>query len=103
MSGSTFVSLKKSRERKNVTKEDVKKAADDYFASVGSVFSSCPKPVARAIMAFTLSCLPVFLNSPDDLQAYIQDSLSCCSDPAEKEACMDLLMQLMERDGYELV
>ena len=103
MSGSTFVSLKKSRESKNVTKEDVKKAADDYFASVGAVFSACPKPVARAIMASTLSCLPVFLNSPDDLQAYIQDSLSCCSDPAEKEACMDLLMQLMERDGYELV
>lgn len=103
MSGSAFVSLRQNRESRNVSQEDVKKAADDFFASVGPILSSCQKPVTRAIMAATLSCLPVFFHSPDELQAYIQDSLSCCTDLAEKEACMDLLIQLMESDGYELV
>lgn len=103
MSTSTFASLDAAGERKEAELKDVEEAADRFFADLGPVFASCQKPVVRAIMATTLSCLPVFFNSPDEICNYIKNSLGSCSDWAEKEASIDLLLQLMESDGYDLV
>lgn len=103
MSTSTFASLDVTGRKKEVSLEDVEAAADRFFADMGLVFSSCQKPVARAIMSATLSYLPVFFNLPEEIRDYIKNSLGSCSDWAEKEACMDLLLQLMESDGYDLV
>ena len=103
MSSSTFASLEGSGRKGSVSLSDVESAADKFFAELGPVFSSCQKPVMRAIMAMTLSYLPVFFNSPDEIRNYIRNCLGGCSDQAEKEACMDLLLQLMESDGYDLV
>ena len=87
----------------SVTREDMEKAAAQFFAELEPVFASCQKPVVRAIMATTLSYLPISFHSPDELQSHIRNSLECCTDPAEKATCMELLLQMMEMDGYELV
>lgn len=103
MSTSAFADLEELPEAKTITSEDVEAAADGFFTEMQSVFSSCQKPVVRAIMALTLSCLPVFFNSSEEIRSYIKNSLDCCSDRAEKEASMELLLKLMESDGYDLV
>lgn len=103
MSSSTFASLEIRKDCASVSREDVEKAADRFFGEVGPVLSSLQKPVARGVMALSLSYLPVFFNSPDEIKEYIGNSLACCTDRVEKEACMDLLLQVMESDGYELL
>ncbi len=103
MSSSTFAVLETGKTSGSVSREDVEAAADLFFSELGPVLSSCQKPVARAIMATTLSYLPVCFNSPEEIRDYIQGSLSCCTDQFEKEACMELLVQIMESDGYGLL
>lgn len=103
MSASTFASLETRKDCDSVSREDVERAADQFFAELGPVLSSLQKPVARGVMAMSLSYLPVFFNSPEEIREYIRNSLDCCADLAEKEACMDLLLQVMESDGYGLL
>lgn len=103
MSTSDFASLEERQVLGSASREDVDKASDRFFSQLEPVLASVQKPVARAIMAMALSSLPVFFHSPKEIQGYIKDSLGCCSDPAEKETCLELLHQMMESDGYELV
>ncbi len=103
MSSSDFASLEQCEKKRNVEPNDIEEAANIFFTQLASVFSACQKPIMRAVMARSLSCLPVFFHSYSEIQSYIQNSLGCCSDSAEKEACLELLCQIMESDGYELV
>lgn len=103
MSTSPFAALEDSTGQGSVTREDMEKVAAQFFAELEPVFASCQKPVVRAIMATTLSYLPISFHSPDELQSHIRNSLECCTDPTEKATCMELLLQMMEMDGYELV
>ncbi len=103
MSSSSFARLEGKEKQGSVTREELEEAAAAFLGELEPILSSCQKPVMRAIMANTLSDLPIVFGSPDELQDYIQNSLSCCTDPAEKATCMELLLQIMETDGYELV
>ena len=103
MSTSTFADLEENKRQGHVTREDLEEVTATFFAELETVFSSSQKPVIRAIMATTLSYLPVRFQSPDELQNYIRNSLDCCTDLAERAVCMELLQQMMEMDGYELV
>ena len=103
MSSSSFARLEGKEKQGSVTREELEEAAAAFLGELEPILSSCQKPVMRAIMANTLSDLPIVFSSPDELQDYIQNSLSCCTDPAEKATCMELLLQIMETDGYELV
>lgn len=53
------------------------------------------KAVSRAIMAKLITLLPMFLRTYQELETYIEVSLSSCSDQAEKAACIELIRQLM--------
>lgn len=103
MSTSDFASLEEEKSKGSASREDVEEAAQKFFEQLEQVFSASQRPVTRAIMAMVLSSLPVFFHSPKEIQSYIKDSLDCCSDQAEKETCLELLHQMMESDGYELV
>ena len=52
--------------------------------------------INRAIMANTLSKLPVFFQSSEELEEYIQNSLAQCQDIAEKVMSMKLIYHIME-------
>lgn len=101
MSSSPYASLYEAKVQETVTAEVVETAANGFIASLEPVFAVCQKPVMRAVMAATLSCLPVCFNSLDEIQKYIAGSLGSCTDPAEKETCKELLLQMMEMDEYD--
>lgn len=103
LSSSPFVPLEEPKAEKTVERADVEAAANAFFAQLEPVFDDNPKPVVRAIMAVVLSNLPVFFNNPDEFFRYLTDSLSACTDLAEKETCMELLLQLMESWDYGVV
>ena len=103
MSTSTFVTLKENRQPKTVEIGDIDRAVDGFVALTEPVFAGLQKPVLRAVMAATLSALPVCFNSLDEIQAYVTNSLGSCSDIAEKETCKELILHLMEMEDYEVV
>lgn len=103
MSTSTFVALDENRMRKTVELKDVDQAFEAFVTQMDPIFLKCQKPVVRAIMATTLSALPICFNSLDEIREYVKNSLGSCSDPAEKEACVDLIHQLMESEDYAML
>ena len=102
LSGSSFVELKKTGQKAETAVVDrsfLEETAGEYFKELEEVFSHVPRPVARAIMAKVLSDLPVYFNSIDDIQTYIEGSLKSCLDEAEKETCKELLEELMDYEN----
>jgi len=108
LSGSSFVELKgrnteketgKAEETAVVDRSYLEKTAKEYFEELEEVFSGVSRPVVRAIMAKVLSDLPVFFNSIEEIQAYIEGSLKSCLDETEKETCKELLEELMEDEN----
>ena len=108
LSGSSFVELKNLDEWKETGKADemavvdrsyLEKTAEEYFKELEEIFLSVSRPVVRAIMAKVLSDLPVYFNSIDEIQAYIEGSLKSCLDEAEKETCKELLEELMDDEN----
>lgn len=102
MSTSSFVSLEQKAALQIVTREDVNAAFDRFVQKIDPVLKGCQKPVMRAIMATTLSVLPICFNSANEIQTYVENSLGGCSDIAEKEASIDLIHQLMEMEEYAI-
>lgn len=101
LSSSPYVSLYEEKEKGTVTAEAAEAAANEFIAKLEPMLAACQKPVMRAIMAATLSSLPVCFNSLDEVEKYIEGSFGSCSDFAEKETCKELLLQLMEMDEYD--
>lgn len=99
-SGSQFVALDKK------TAEEAELASAEYTAAksrefiddLTCLFEKNHKMVNRAVMAATLSELPVFFQNLQELQDYIYDALHNCRDEAEKKACIELLASMMEEE-----
>ena len=96
-SGSDFVALTKE-DSGEVIAEDayVEKACEDLIADFDTAFRKGTQLVNRAVMATVLSQVPVFFNSVDEIQSYINTSLMQCSDEAEKAACVEVLKIVMQ-------
>ncbi len=99
-STSRFASLEDSKTEGYVTGQDVEQAVGDFAERVTPLLSSLQKPVMRAVMAITLSHLPVLgqAKTAGELQALIVSRLAGCPDYAEKTASMSILHDLMEND-----
>ena len=100
MSTSPFVQLEESD--KSCEKADeayIAQAVKELEESFGMLFSEQQRAVSRAVMAKTLSMLPVFFNSADEIGQYIKSSLNSCQDAAEKQSCMELLKGLMNSEN----
>lgn len=100
MSSSSFMSLEKKASFHTVTREDIDAAFEAFVQQVEPVLKHSQKPVVRAVMAMTLSTLPICFYSAEEFRAYVENSLGGCSDIAEKEASMELIHQLMEMEDY---
>lgn len=103
LSSSPFAVLEETSGKGTVERRDVEREAEAFFVRLDPVLKSVQKPVMRAIMAATLSYLPLCFNSLDEIEAYIRRSFESCTDLAEKETCKELLQQIMENDGYAVV
>ncbi|MDO4295450.1 MAG: hypothetical protein Q4D90_04745 [bacterium] len=100
LSGSSFADLEEGEEEmEKADRAYVNRETERFLAQLNAYLSTLQKPVSRAVMAKILSLLPVFFNSVNEIQAYVQGSLESCLDEVEKRTCMELIGELMERDN----
>lgn len=59
-------------------------------------FKNNQKLVNRSVMALILSRLPVFFNNITEIQDYVYNSLSNCTNKAEKQASIEIIKSIME-------
>lgn len=93
---SLFMSLDFESQEAAVDSSLVRKEADKLIEELKELFSKNSMLINRAIMANTLSKLPVFFESSKEVMEYIQNSLEQCHDAAEKTMSMKLIYHIME-------
>lgn len=69
---------------------------EEMMNQLSDLFKTTSKYVTRAIMANTISKIPVFFQTTDEVMEYIQNSLDQCHDLAEKNACIDIIKSFWE-------
>ena len=65
------------------------------ISELETFLKSSSKPLARAVMAKLVTMVPLFIRDYNQLEEYIQNSLSSCSDVAEKLAQFHLFYLLL--------
>ncbi len=98
---SIFIDIHKQPEDHQVTSDYLEYQLDHLIGDLTSFFKSHPQCINRAIMAATLSRLPVFFNNRDEVQQYVEMSLSGCKNEAEKLAAKELLLSLVAQEKDE--
>lgn len=97
LSGSLFVDVD------NVSMYDSSICGTEYIVAekdrlineFGEVFASNNITYNRALMAKTLSGMPVFFNSQQEIKDYLENSLSHCSNVSELKACYMVINEMM--------
>ena len=96
-SGSTFMEF--SEKNTNPADEEyISMVTDKLIGEFKDFFKSHEKLVNRAVMAHTLSGLPVFFNNIAEIKDYIYVSLNQCSDLAERTAVTEIMEILMNEE-----
>lgn len=98
-SGSDFIALNEDSSRNEIVENEY---VDNAFKAITeefkALFSDSPQIASRAVMSAVLSQLPVFFNNIDEIQNYINTSLTQCSDKAERMAFVEIMNILMRSD-----
>lgn len=96
-SGSDFVSLKEDKAKlEEAGREYTQKVCEELIEAFDTSFKTMDRIVRRAVMSSVLAQLPVFFNSVDEIQGYINMSLMFCSDISEKQACVEVFRLVMQ-------
>lgn len=96
-SGSNFVELKdRSGVLDNAEEGYSDRVCNELIEAFEESFITMDRTVRRAVMSSVLSGVPVFFNSVDEIQGYVNTSLALCSDTAEKQACVEVLKLIMQ-------
>ena len=69
---------------------------DGLVEELMGFFKNNQKQVNRSVMSLIISRLPVFFNNITEIQDYVYNSLSNCTNKAEKAACIEIVKSLME-------
>ena len=96
LSGSAFASLEYKASEAMADESMIIEKLDELFKEIRQSWKELPKVLTRAAMAKCLSRLPITFKTSDEAQAYIRNSLECCTDEIEKEACVRMLRSIME-------
>ncbi|BBF42047.1 hypothetical protein lbkm_0729 [Lachnospiraceae bacterium KM106-2] len=94
LSNSSFIELTEKEEQvaDNAVIESTKQ---EMISLLSDKFKSGSRLVNRAVMAATLSKMPVFFNTSQEVGEYIKTSLTNCSNQAEKQTAIHLLDGIM--------
>ncbi|MCR5737578.1 MAG: hypothetical protein K6G64_08005 [Eubacterium sp.] len=95
-SDSMFIELDAEDDTEAVSESYVMEQQEALIQAYGELFQNNEKMINRAVMSMALSELPVFFNNISELQDYIYNNLSICTDKAEKLACIEILNGIME-------
>lgn len=93
-SDSIFVELEKEEDNSVADEEFVESELNKLFDEYAELFSDNEKIINRAVMSSAISELPVFFNNISELQDFIYNTLSICTDKVEKLACIEILNEL---------
>lgn len=95
-SGSDFVELDEELNLEIASDEYVESTCEKLISEFKTSFANMDKVVCRAVMSAVISQMPVFFNNVDEIQGYINVSLLSCTDKAERQACVEILKQIMD-------
>lgn len=95
MSSSFFVDLSEEGVLGTADDDYIREACDQLIEELTGLFKDSSQMVKRAVIAATISKLPVFFTSPNEVMEYIKSSLEQCRDDAEKRGSMSLLYEIM--------
>ena len=93
---SVFIDIHNDEESFAVDKLYVEHQTEQLTMELMEQFKANPQCVNRAVMASTLSKMPVFFNNTDEVMEYISSSLDQCRNQEEKTVAMRLLMECMD-------
>lgn len=93
-SDSIFVELEKEEDNSVADEAFVESELNKLFEEYAELFSNNEKLINRAVMSAAISELPVFFNNISELQDFIYNTLSICTDKAEKLACIEILNEI---------
>lgn len=72
-------------------KEYINTVRDELVMQLTEFFKNNQKQVNRSVMALIISRLPVFFNNITEVQDYVYNSLSNCTNKAEKSAAIEII------------
>lgn len=96
LSSSLFVDLDNADNKEKADEEYIIKTQEEVLAELSRLFSENERIVTRAVMANTLSKLPVFFKNQSEVKEYIESSLEQCQDKAEKTACIRIIQSFFD-------
>ncbi len=94
-SDSMFVDMEKEENETIAGEAYIEAEKNKLFEEYGRLFKENEKVINRAVMSAALSELPVFFHNISELQDFIYNTLSVCTDKAEKLACIEILNGIM--------
>lgn len=95
-SNSIFANIEDTFETGEASDEYVKETFEVLTKEFDKLFETVSINIKRAVMSNVIGSLPNFFGNIDELQTYINVSLSQCNDAAEKKACERLIKQIIE-------
>jgi len=96
LADSIFVELDVVDDNSLVDDEVLAVVGKELLEAFKTLFESNKKNVNRAVMATVMAQLPVFFNNVSELQDFVYNALTGCTDKTEKMACVEVLHQIME-------
>lgn len=91
LSESLFIDLEEKDEVKTVDRERIAAESKLLRDQLEALFAEQDKTIIRAIMANTLSKIPVFFDSHTEVMDYVRYSIEGCTDTYEKAACAEII------------
>ncbi len=95
LSNSLFIDLDEVRTDNIVEEALLETETKNLLEELEVLFGKLDKVVSRAIMANTLSKMPVFFKDHKEVMDYVRYSIERCSDIYEKAACFEIINEIM--------
>lgn len=92
----TIFDEKKEKEESFDITEYLNSKREELVEELMTFFKNNQKQVNRSVMALIISRLPVFFNNITEVQDYVYNSLSNCTNKAEKQASIEIIKCIME-------
>ena len=96
LSSSLFIDFHEVKDDKKVDKDMLDQEVDKLINDVAEFMEGHDRLLGRAVMANTLSVIPVFFNSHKEVMDYVRYSLEKCNDKAEKTACNIIIREMIK-------
>ncbi len=95
LSTSLFIDFYEIKTNKKVKQSHVDKEAEKLIKELSDFMESHDRFIGRAVMASTLSAIPVFFKDHKEVMEYVRYSLEKCTDRAEKIACNKIINDMI--------